>query len=333
VSGWAEIVGHERVLATLRRAADGGRPHHAYLFLGPRGVGKATVARIFARALACERPELVSPCEQCPACVRSRAGTHADLWVEVPQGAANTITVEQVAEVQRRLSFKRAEGRFRVVTFDDAWAMQPAAQNKLLKTLEEPPPATVLLLVAVHPAQLLQTVRSRCLKLLLGEVDGARILPWLRERHATTDDMASHVVAAAHGAPGRARALLAATEFDDARHQLQEAARALDGDREAAVSLAQSVDRDREGALELLARLQELLRDAMVSATGATVPLLHGVPPTEGGRIVARSAPDLARLGARIEVLRGALRRQVHPGGVVEDFLLHLEASSLGSPG
>ncbi len=327
--GWEGLLGHERVTTTLRRASQSGRPHGAYLLLGPRGVGKATVAQVFARALVCERP-IESPCGLCPSCIRTAAGTHPDFWVEAPTGAATTITVDQVAEVQRKLSYRRAEGRFRVVVFDDAHALQGPAQNKLLKTLEEPPPATVLILVAVHPAQLLQTVRSRCLKLVLGELKLDTIGSWLQREHGAAPVVAEHAAARSQGAPGRALVLLDSTQQDEDASTLSLAVSALSGDKEAITALSQSVDRDRDGALSTLLLLQELLRDAMVAATGAAVPALHTGADPWVGRLRERSSLDLAQLVSRVEVVRSAIRRQVHPGGALEDFLLHLESSSLG---
>ncbi len=319
LTAWSELLGHERIAATLRRAAAESRPHGAYLVLGPRGAGKATLARLFAAALLCAEDD--GPCGTCSACARTRGGTHSDLAVIEPSGRSNTIGVDAVAGVQRSLSYRRLQGRFRVVIFDDAGTMNSQAQNKLLKTLEEPPEGTVILLCALHPGQLLVTVRSRCQKLVLGPVDRAAIAGWLRDVHAAGADAARVAAAAGRGLPGRSLTLIDPDEAVALQIRTDRLIAALGRDHEARAALISSVDRDREGCFELVGLLQELLRDAMIAESGAAVPMLHPAVADALAPLRAGGAETLARLVGEVEVTRERLARNVHPGGLLQDLL------------
>ena len=177
---FSEIIGQDRAVDALRAALRRGGLHHAYLFAGPEGVGKGTVARLLAQAANCERDD-GDACGACPPCRKIARGVHPDVLVVErerdmaragrwePKGGrtpSRDIVVDQVRElVDRRLSLRRFEGRRRFVLLDPADAMNPQAQNAILKTLEEPPPDTTLVLVSSSADGLLPTVRSRCLRL------------------------------------------------------------------------------------------------------------------------------------------------------------------------
>jgi DNA polymerase-3 subunit delta' len=179
------IVGQDRAVAALERALTEGRVAHAYLFVGPERVGKHTLALRLAQALNCDSEE--PPCGECTPCRRIAGGLHADVQtvaVGEPEPddesgpAPRGIHVSQVREVERATALKPYEGRSRVVIFDPAEEMNAAAQNAFLKTLEEPPPQVVFVLVTADESRLLPTVRSRCRRLelrlpSLDEIEGA----------------------------------------------------------------------------------------------------------------------------------------------------------------
>ncbi|MCE9571566.1 MAG: DNA polymerase III subunit delta', partial [Deltaproteobacteria bacterium] len=159
---FADVHGQDRVVARLRAAVTGNRVHHAYLFTGPTGAGKRKAALALASALNC----LTSPgegCDDCDACSRIEAGIHPDVVTIEREGAAQIVPIESVRHnVIARVGLPPHEARVRVFLFDEATALQGAAANALLKTLEEPPARTMFILATTAPEQLLPTIRSRC---------------------------------------------------------------------------------------------------------------------------------------------------------------------------
>ncbi|NUO73862.1 MAG: DNA polymerase III subunit gamma/tau [Frateuria sp.] len=166
---FVELVGQEHVVRALTNALDTGRMHHAYLFTGTRGVGKTTIARIFAKSLNCERGESADPCGECAVCTAVDAGRFVDL-LEID--AASNTGVDDVREVIENAQYAPARGRFKVYLVDEVHMLSKPAFNALLKTLEEPPPHVKFLLATTDPQKLPVTVLSRCLKFNL-----KRLLP------------------------------------------------------------------------------------------------------------------------------------------------------------
>jgi DNA polymerase-3 subunit delta' len=160
----SEIIGHEKQLETLRSALTRGRLHHAYLFVGPEGVGKRMVALSLARAIHCsDQPG--DFCGQCANCARIQAGNHPDVRIIGPLQDKKEISIQQIREIEKELNFRSFSGGRKIAIIDPATLMNLAAQNALLKTLEEPPQDSVLILIASNSGGLLPTLRSRCLRL------------------------------------------------------------------------------------------------------------------------------------------------------------------------
>jgi DNA polymerase-3 subunit delta' len=291
------LVGHQRVVQRLWEAMAADRLHHAYLFEGPQGVGKRTLATLVALGANCEAAPAKRPCGLCPTCKSIAEGTHPDVIVLEPDKskASATIPVAAVREVIRQAGYRRYAARRRVVIVDPAEAMQEAAANALLKTLEEPPEGTGFLLVTHNASALLPTIRSRCQRVRMGAVPVRDIERWLQRRGV---EEAPALARLALGCPGRALAL--SGDGLEARAALRDelfavlrgtvddvfafSQRLCSGNR---AQWSKRVDR-------LLTLLEEVLRDVVVVGSGGRQELLN----------------DDAR-----DDLRG-LARRLYPGGV-----------------
>jgi DNA polymerase-3 subunit gamma/tau len=158
---FAELVGQEHVRRALVNALETGRVHHAFLFTGTRGVGKTTIARIFAKCLNCEKGVTPEPCGVCSACVEIDSGRFVDL-IEVD--AASRTKVDDTRELLDNVQYAPTRGRYKVYLIDEVHMLSTHSFNALLKTLEEPPPHVKFLLATTDPQKLPVTVLSRCLQ-------------------------------------------------------------------------------------------------------------------------------------------------------------------------
>ncbi len=156
---FAEVVGQELVVATLKRAVAQGKLHHAYLFAGQRGVGKTTLARLLARAANCGAPQEGEPCNRCPHCLRILSGQSLDV-VEI-DGASHR-GIDQVRQLREEVAFLPAGARYKVYIIDEVHMLTQEAFNALLKTLEEPPPHVLFIFATTEPHKVPPTVLSRC---------------------------------------------------------------------------------------------------------------------------------------------------------------------------
>lgn len=178
-----QIIGHQDVVAHFRQILTGVRPGHSYLFYGPEGVGKSTVAQAFIQAAFCSNGGH-SGCGHCPACRKIELGNHADVvQVSVLEGKKQ-ITIDQIRDLAGFLSLTPMESAYKVAMIDDAVQMNNATANAFLKTLEEPPAHALLILVTRKLGALLPTIRSRCVKTrfsLLNSEDIKRVLSRLTD--------------------------------------------------------------------------------------------------------------------------------------------------------
>ncbi len=203
-SNFTEMVGQEHILRALINALDEDRLHHAYLFTGTRGVGKTTIARIFAKSLNCETGITSKPCGECGACKEIAEGRFIDL-IEVD--AASRTKVEDTRELLDNVQYAPTHGRFKVYLIDEVHMLSGHSFNALLKTLEEPPPHVKFLLATTDPQKLPVTILSRCLQFNLKRmpiplIDG-HLKHILQQESVEFDDTSIRLLA--HGADGSMR--------------------------------------------------------------------------------------------------------------------------------
>ena len=155
-----EVVGQQHVVRTLRNAVEQDKVHHAYLFVGSRGTGKTSMAKILARSLNCERGgPTVTPCGECESCVTIAAGTSIDV---IEMDAASNRSVDDVRDLRERVAYAPAGGHWKVYILDEAHMLTKEAWNAFLKTLEEPPPKTVFVLATTESHKVMATIADRC---------------------------------------------------------------------------------------------------------------------------------------------------------------------------
>ena len=176
--GFDQLIGQDHVAQALTNALINNRLHHAYLFVGTRGVGKTSIARILARCLNCVDGPTATPCLSCPPCVSIEEGRFVDL-IEVD--AASRTKVEDTRELLENVQYAPSEGRFKVYLIDEVHMLSNSSFNALLKTLEEPPAHVKFLLATTNPEKVPVTVLSRCLQFKLRDLPADRIAAHLAE--------------------------------------------------------------------------------------------------------------------------------------------------------
>ncbi|MBV9606878.1 MAG: DNA polymerase III subunit gamma/tau [Solirubrobacterales bacterium] len=156
---FADVVGQEHVVRTLQNAVEQGKVHHAYLFVGSRGTGKTSMAKILAACLNCVNAPTISPCGTCDSCVAIANATSLDV---IEMDAASNNSVDDIRDLRERVAYAPVSGRHKVYILDEAHMLSPQAWNAFLKTLEEPPPRTIFVLATTEAQKVLPTVVDRC---------------------------------------------------------------------------------------------------------------------------------------------------------------------------
>ena len=205
---WARIRGHGTILESFRAALARGRFGQAYLFVGPPGIGKHLFARQLAKALLCERPPVpLESCDQCPACAQVEAGTHPDVFSVRTPDDKHELPVESIREFCSNLAVKSRTGSKKIGIVEDADDFNPESANAFLKTLEEPPAGTVLLLLATGIDKQLPTILSRSQVVRFRPLQPDDLRAILKENGVDDSNQIEKLVRLGGGSAGRALAL------------------------------------------------------------------------------------------------------------------------------
>ena len=199
-----DLVGQEHVVRTLKNAVEQNRLAHAYLFVGPRGIGKTSSARILAKALNCEKGPTISPCGVCDSCREIAAGNSLDV---LELDAASNRGIDDVRELRDNVRYAPTRGRYKIYIIDEVHMLTKEAANALLKTLEEPPEHVIFCLATTEPEKLPITILSRCQRFDLHRIPTNLIAEHLqfiaRQEKVTLEPAAAHAIA--RGADGGLR--------------------------------------------------------------------------------------------------------------------------------
>ena len=274
---FTEIIGQDLITEHLAEAIRSGKVSHAYIFDGAEGSGKRFLADIFAAALLCEDPRtdeagFPEPCGRCASCLQADAGSNPDI-LHPGHEKERSFGVDDIRAIRADVAVKPYAGRYKIYIIDEAEKMTPAAQNALLKTIEEPPGYAVLILLADGTENFLPTVLSRCITLHFKPVPDTQIVTFLTDRKLASPERAVLIAGFASGSPGRAAALAADENFTAEREHAEEFLAGLS--RADAVSLAAEADaltaEDASPAVEMADYMETWFRDVLIAqATGET---------------------------------------------------------------
>ncbi len=289
------------VLDQLAGLQTAGRMAHAYVFTGPRGIGKFATALALAQRVNCLKGSIDPSTCDCPSCRKIASGNHPDMLIlEKPEDKTG-INIDQVRGLIERLEFRSLEAKVKFAIVKDAEQINEGAANAFLKTLEEPRPGTVLILTTAVPDALLATIRSRCQLVRFPSMSKTDMVSVLRDDQGFSADDAVIMAAFGQGSPERAMAL--GQDFLDRRRAVLDAF-FMAGDTEGFVKMA-GVDRER--AHEALGVVLMALRDALMIRSGANGMVVNRDRQVEIKRFAERYAPQ--ELLVHVDRVKDAIRR------------------------
>ena len=251
----------------LKRAIHQDKVSHSYLFLGNEGIGKKWVALQFAKALNCleGEAEREDACDHCSSCKKIDHALHPDVLILEPEG--QTLKVDQVRQLQKELAYKPYEGKRRVCILTTADRMAPNMSNTLLKTLEEPPLHTVIILLANNPRLLLPTILSRCQPIRFHPLPNLWVSNWLMERKGFNEKEAHLLASLSEGSPGKALEIREEIQQIPRDELLMDFVGLKSLPFEKKESWAESLSTHRENLILILEVAKTLLRDLVMMKT------------------------------------------------------------------
>jgi DNA polymerase-3 subunit delta' len=337
---WTDILGHERHVEQFREIVRRGRLAHAYLFVGPAGVGKRMFALELAKALLCERnePGRLDACGQCESCRLVDAQTHPDFfrlgrpWIDPTDATArerNELPIGLMQELCAGFGLKAARGRGKVAVVDDADDFNQESANCFLKTLEEPPPRSLFILIGTSLDGQLPTIRSRCQIIRFAPLPEAIVKSVLQKHELADPGLASRLVKLAAGSPGQALDLADPALWDFRKRLLQGLARPkIDtiGLARSFTEFAEDAGKEtvlhRRRAALVLKLLIEAWSDVLDAQMGAAAPAAPAEETALLEPLARRSRPDqILRVLERCLETEAHLDRYVQVGLVAEALI------------
>jgi DNA polymerase-3 subunit delta' len=324
---FASLVGNERIKKLLRRAVAENRISQGLIFAGPAGVGKHQFAMALAQLLNCAQPIDGDACGNCGQCLRIAAREHVDVQTVSPDG--QFIKIGQMREMSGEAQFRPYEGRRRVFIIDDAHRLREEAANSILKTLEEPPESTVLILVTSKPYRLLETIRSRCQMLSFAPLSARELESHLAANYPRPAEETRLLARLARGSIGRALEIDLG-EYRDKRQVMVELIESAAVSRDAVrlLAAAEYLSRklEREEMERHLDALTVLLFDLFHLKLGRPKDSITNADITDHlGRIAEAASLDLIiRWAEKIEEFLQAMSRNINRHIALEAMLLSL---------
>ncbi len=258
-----DVYGHEKQIRVLQTAMSRGRIPHAYLFYGAEGVGKRTVAEVFAKALNCASGrESLDACDTCPSCLKIDHENHPDVITIEAQG--QSIKIQEVRELQEQMKFSPFEGGKRIFIIVDADKMNIASANAILKTLEEPSASNILVLLTARPHQLPATVLSRCQHLRFNPLSRETVASFLEKELSLDHKSAQLIALSSGGSVGRAHAMNDESYLTTRATVLDIIARIKTKDPLKLLSALNDFGQEKNDIIERLGILMTGYRDALV---------------------------------------------------------------------
>jgi DNA polymerase III subunit delta' len=262
-----DVLGHSMPIEFLKRAIHQDKVSHSYLFLGNEGIGKKLAALQFAKALNCLEGviEKGEACDRCLSCKKIDHHLHPDVLILEPEG--QTLKVDQVRQMQKDLAYRPYEGRRRVCILTAADRMAPNMSNTLLKTLEEPPLHTVIILLANNPRLLLPTILSRCQPIRFHPLPIPLVSNWLMEHKGFNEEEAHLLASLSEGSPGKALEIREEIDQIPREELLMDFVGLKSLPFEKKESWAESLSSNRENLILILEVAKTLLRDLVMMKT------------------------------------------------------------------
>ena len=274
------ILGQSQPKRILTNALQNSSVAHAYLFYGPDSIGKKKIAITLAKALNCKGANPLDACDECESCGKIERGVHPDFFYlepikNTPTAREASIKIEPIRELQKKLAYMPYEGKTKVVVIDSAELMNPQAMNSFLKTLEEPPSATVLLLISANPNRLLPTLLSRCQGIQFHRLSSANIRTIIQSQpQGEVEPMKeSEIDFRIHRSQGSVSRALAEdiAEIEHLREQLLEVLEKVSFDRmDIIFAFAKAWARQTEHLQPVLNELLGLIRDLALYRSGCS---------------------------------------------------------------